>query len=98
MIDDYPILVEDWSGDQAVTIVCLRCYAEAVMDPDDLMNEGLYNCPRNCGGMAIMKYELAMACKNCGTLDFNMPVDGCCSRRCALQVGYAATLQARSAA
>ena len=107
----YPILVAEWDGDQALTIICEKCGAEEVIDPADLLNEGLYDCPADtelrrrastaerCRGTAVMKYEPADQCKGCRKLGFwdsYVPeIDGCCSRRCALQAEYAASLAAR---
>jgi hypothetical protein len=100
-----PILVDRYHGDQALTIVCKRCHTEAVLDPEDLLNEGLYECPANtelsrtvstarrCGGSAVMKYEEAERCKSCGKLGFyELVLAGCCSRRCMLQAEYAESL------
>lgn len=106
---DYPILVARWTGDQALTIVCERCHTEAVIDPDDIRSEDLYECPADavrrrrasitarCGGSASMKYVEGEQCASCGTLDYSMPVDGCCSRRCALQAEYAQSLKGPAA-
>jgi hypothetical protein len=95
----YPILVEKWTGTQALTIVCETCHTEDVIEGDDLLNEGLYSCPRSCGGMAVMKYEEAERCKGCGALGFwEEPLGFCCSRRCMLVAEYAETLQHRGAA
>lgn len=92
----YPILVERWTGDQALTIVCERCGAEAVLAPAGLLTEGLYQCPDGCPGAAVMKYDEADRCGGCGTLGYHSPtLDHCCSRRCQLQAEYAATLKAR---
>lgn len=106
---DYPILVEKWTGNQSMTIICESCKAEAVITPDDLLNEGLYECPADtelsrkastaarCRGTAVMKYEEAERCRGCGTLGFYGDVahlEGCCSRRCKLQAEYADSLKA----
>jgi hypothetical protein len=81
-VTEYPILVERWSDDQALTIICERCYAEAVLDPDELLNEGLYECPadtelsrrasteRRCRGSAVMKYDEGDKCEGCGKLGY----------------------------
>lgn len=98
----YPILVRNFpTPDSALTIVCETCHAEEVISPDDLLNEGLYTCPRGisaCDGTAIMKYEPADQCPGCKKLGFfggmNDPLDGCCSRVCMLQAEYAKTLGA----
>lgn len=105
----YPIIVARYTTDQALTIICDRCHAEAVIHPDDLLNEGLYECPadtelsraastaQRCRGSAFMKYEEGDPCKGCGRLGFwDRKLDGCCSRRCQLQAEYAAALKARS--
>jgi hypothetical protein len=97
-VTEYPILVERFEGSQALTIVCEKCAAEAVIDPNDLSNEGLYNCPQNCGGLAVMKFDEGDRCKGCGKLGywhgpFTTPIDGCCSRRCKLQAEYAESLR-----
>jgi len=103
---EYPILVAEWTGDQPLAIVCERCGTEAVIGPDDLLNEGLYECPADterarrastdprCRGSAVMKYEQADQCPNCKALGFyRREVNaGCCSRSCMLQAEYAATL------
>jgi hypothetical protein len=95
----YPILVEKFTGKPSMTIVCERCHAEDVIDADDLLNEGLYECPRShvvCVGTAVMKYEEADRCAGCGVLGFYdyAELKGCCSRRCMLQAEYAAGLNA----
>lgn len=102
----YPILVERYEGDKGMTIICERCHAEAVLDPDELLNEGLYECPadtelsrrasteKRCRGHAIMKYEEADKCGGCNRLGFyRAEVNaGCCSRRCMLVAEHAASL------
>jgi hypothetical protein len=101
----YPILVERWTGKQAMTIVCESCHAEAIITADELLNEGIYECPadtelgrqastaRRCRGSAIMKYEEAERCRGCGKLGFSEEtLAGCCSRRCMLQAEYAESL------
>lgn len=95
---EYPILVARWNANQALTIVCERCDAEEVIDPDGLLNEGLYECPVGCGGTAVMKYEEGDQCEGCGKLGFwygarDTAIDGCCSRRCKLQAEYAQELR-----
>lgn len=109
---EYPILVAEWRGDQALTIICEECGAEEIVDPDELLNEGIYECPadtalyrsgstaRRCRGTAVMKYEQADQCEGCGKLGFwhgshETAIDGCCSRRCALQAEYAKQLRER---
>lgn len=95
----YPILIADWTGKQAMTIVCESCHAEAVITDDDLQNEGLYSCPKHCGGLAVYKYEQADKCGGCGKLGFydSKINDGCCSRVCQLQAEYAKDLATRKA-
>lgn len=89
----YPIPVENFDGDKALTIICETCRGEAVIDADEILTEGLYRCPRGCGGTAVMKYEVADRCKGCGKLGwFSGGPSGCCSRACALQAEYAAML------
>jgi hypothetical protein len=103
----YPILVERFSGKQALVIVCESCHTEAVLVADELLNEGLYECPANtelartastatrCPGYACMKYDEAERCGGCGRLGFyDDKLAGCCSRKCMLQAEYAATLRA----
>lgn len=103
---NYPILVERWTGAQALTIVCERCHAERVIDADEISNEDIYECPgdwelgrtastaKRCRGSACMKYMEGERCRGCGGMAFEQPVDGCCSRKCQLQAEYAATLKA----
>lgn len=50
---DYPILVERYTGSQAVTIVCHECGTEAVIHPDDIRSEDDYPCPRNVGAPIV---------------------------------------------
>lgn len=84
-----PILVKDYKGDQAFTIRCQACDAEAVIHPDDLSNEDIYDCPDGCGAIAEHKYWLADECPNCGKLGFwAVNLDYCCSRVCQLQNEY----------
>lgn len=96
----YPILVERLTGDLALSIICECCHAEEIIDVDDLLNEGLYDCPDDCGGAAVMKYEEADKCPGCGTLGFYdaKVLAGRCSRVCMLQAEYAASLKGASAA
>lgn len=102
---EYPIPVERYAGNQALTIVCERCGAEDVISPDEILNEDLYECPADtersrrasteprCRGYAVMKYAEADRCPGCRRLGFwNARLDGCCSRRCQLQAEYAKTL------
>jgi hypothetical protein len=104
-VSDYPILVERYRGEQSMTIVCEDCHAERVIDADDISNEGDYICPRDtygqptvCGGFAVMKYQEADSCPNCGKLGFWDEHPGqCCSRVCQLQAEYAKELAARKA-
>ncbi len=102
----YPILVERLTGQQSITIGCESCRVERAIDPDEISNEDIYECPADtkrwlaglkarCGGTAAMAYVEGERCKNCRKLDYSMPLDGCCSRRCMLQVEYAETLAAR---
>lgn len=78
----YPILVERWTGAQALTIICERCHAERVIDADEISNEDIYECPgdrelgraastvERCRGSAMMKYLQAEKCRGCGKLGF----------------------------
>jgi hypothetical protein len=104
--DLYPILIERYRGNQAMTIVCERCHAEAVIDADDLVNDDLYECPADtelsrkaspaprCRGYACMKYVEADRCKSCRKLGFfEDALNGCCSRVCMLQAEYAESLK-----
>lgn len=79
---EYPILVKRFRGDQALTIVCTTCFAEAVITPDDILNDGLYECPANtergrtasteprCRGHAEMMYDEGDSCPNCAKLGY----------------------------
>ena len=79
---EYPILVADFTGERALTIICERCGAEEVIHADDILNEGLYQCPADterarrasteprCMGGAGMKYEQGDRCEGCGKLGF----------------------------
>jgi hypothetical protein len=105
-MSDYPIPVRDSTGETAMTIICEKCRAEAVITADELLNEGLYECPADtergrlasteprCCGMAVMKYEVADECPGCKRLGWwdHDVLGGCCSRRCQLQAEYAAAL------
>ena len=94
----YPILVEKLTPEQALRIVCQRCGAEEEIGEDEILNDAVYACPKNCGGAAIYKYEWADKCPGCGKLGFYEKVlDGCCSRVCQLQAEYAKELAARKA-
>jgi hypothetical protein len=93
MTVDRTVLVVDYKGDQALTIICERCAAEAVIDADDILNDDLYACPAGCPGSAGMKYWQADPCVNCGKLGFwSDRLKRCCSRSCMLQAEYAASL------
>lgn len=63
------------------------------------MNEGYYECPKECGGMATyVYYEADHKCPNCKKLgNFPDSVQPCCSRVCKLQTEYAAELAAMRA-
>jgi hypothetical protein len=91
---EYPIPVERYTGDMALTIACKNCHSSRVITADEIYNEDLYDCPRECGGWASMKYAEADKCKNCGLLGFyDLALNGCCSRACMLQAEYAETLR-----
>lgn len=96
--EEWPVLVEHYEGHQALTIICEACYAEEIIHASDLLNDGLYSCPRRCGGYAFHKYEEADACRSCKTLSHDIdpsgPLKGCCSRVCLLQAEYAESLKA----
>jgi hypothetical protein len=106
-VTEYPILIRRLTGDKALTIICERCEAEAVVHPDDILNEGLYECPADeergrtasteprCGGSAVMKYDEGDECKGCDKLGFwdRDTLKGCCSRKCMLQVEYLRTIR-----
>lgn len=95
----YPLPVERYTGQQSLTIICESCGAQEVVGPDDVHNDGLYNCPVDCGGVAVFKYAEADRCPGCGELgwyDHNV-LKGACSRRCMLQAEYAATITKRTA-
>jgi hypothetical protein len=42
---DYPIPVAEYTGDQALTIVCESCGAEGVIAANGILNDGVYQCP-----------------------------------------------------
>lgn len=52
----YPIIVERYVDNQAITIACQHCHAEKVIDPDDISSEGKLDytmplagcCSRKC--------------------------------------------------
>lgn len=100
---EYPIAVRRFTAEQALTIICERCHTEAVITADELLNEGLYECPGDtekgrlasteprCRGSACMKYEEGSVCPNCNRLGW-FGNDGSCSRACKLQVDYAKSL------
>ena len=97
----YPIPVLDFTGSQALTIVCETCHAEEVIDADDISNEGLYECPRSCvrpdgrAGLAVMKYDIGSRCGGCDRLGwFADELNGCCSRSCMLIAEHRAALAA----
>jgi hypothetical protein len=103
---DYPIVVSRFTPKQALTIVCERCGAEETLEPDELLNEGLYECPADtelgrrastaprCRGSAVMKYEEGDTCPSCGRLGFwDRALNRCCSRKCMLQAEYAESLK-----
>jgi hypothetical protein len=94
---EYPIKVEDYAGNQAMTIRCTSCGVERVITADDILNEDRYACPAGCPGYAEHKYVQADPCKNCGELGwYEAAMDGCCSRRCKLQREYALSLSSDS--
>lgn len=98
---EYPIPVKDFDAAHPSTlIVCEKCGALGEVDPDNLRCEGYYACPRDCGGSATYKYEIAPQCGNCGTLGWFEPHvhGGYCSRVCKLQGEYALELLSQKAA
>jgi hypothetical protein len=108
-VTDYPIIIERWTGMQALTIVCERCHTERVIDADEIYNEDIYECPADterartasteprCGGLACMKYVEGDRCKGCRKLGFfHDALKGCCSRACMLQAEYAEQLKERA--
>jgi rubrerythrin len=101
MTDDrYPILVERYRGKQGITVICLSCRHESLITPDDLNQDGEWDCFVGCGGTATFKYtEADHKCPNCGRLGFfPNSVKPNCSRVCMLQTEYAQQLAARKAA
>lgn len=93
---DYPIPIERY--DLNATIICESCLAQTQIDPTDFGNDGVYSCPKECGGTATFKYAEADACPNCGELGFYFsPALGRhCSRACMLQAEWKATLERRA--
>jgi rubrerythrin len=88
---EYPIAVKRFDNNTALAIICETCGAGAQADPDNLISDDMYPCPRGCNGYAVHKYsEADHECPNCGTLGwFDRPLAPCCSRACALQYEYA---------
>lgn len=95
----FPKLVENWTGEQAMTMGCNGCGpTHHVADPDVFMETvAIGSCP-DCEAYAgyVEAYVQGERCKGCGELAIEQPVDGCCSRRCKLQVEYKATLERAS--
>lgn len=101
--DRYPIAVERYRGKQSLKTICLSCGHEHLITPDDINQDGMWDCFAGCGGIATFKYaEADFKCPNCGKLHWDkLPRDywpGVCSRLCSLQYGYARTLAARRVA
>jgi hypothetical protein len=93
---ELPIPVRRLKPEQALLIACEVCGAEAHIDPDGLRNDGDFSCPASCGATlsATFKYAEGNECPNCKRLGWDTTdVDGCCSRRCALQAEYARRLE-----
>lgn len=92
-----PIPVERFKGDQSMQIACEHCHADKTLTVDELLNEGLYPCPADCGGTAVYKYEETPRCPGCLRFVPDLLVaeklDGCCSRVCQLQAEYAESLK-----
>lgn len=91
----YPILIRHFEGQQSMVVICEACCAEMVLLPEHMLNDGFYSCPDGCPGTATYKYEEADSCHGCQRLGFWRELDGCCSRRCKLQVEYAEQLRRR---
>jgi hypothetical protein len=100
MSDRYPILVDRWDAKHpSDTAVCERCHADFKWDPSEGDPYDLCATHDNgsgCGGQIVMKYTEGERCKACGKLDYEMPLSGCCSRKCMLQAEYAEILKAAS--
>ena len=96
---EYPIPVERYRGDQALTVICETCCAETVVDSDNVLSDGFYGCPADCGGLATFKYAEADRCPNCKKLGWFPEAlsHHCCSRVCVLQWEYALSLKEHAA-
>lgn len=95
MADEFPILVDQYKGEQGATVICTLCLAEKVVCMGDGTGlEGESPCPAGCGGDAVFKYIEADRCLSCGKLGFwDRALGRCCSRACMLQAEYAKTLR-----
>jgi hypothetical protein len=98
---DYPIPVAEYTGDQALTIVCESCGAEGVIAANGILNDGVYQCPSVTEyvagwyrGCAVHMFAEADRCPGCGRLGwYGDAPEKACSRACALQAEYAKTLR-----
>lgn len=108
MSTKYPILVPDWDEKHPADLaICERCEHEFVWDPSegdpyDLCARcGQVDSTRPggvCAGQIVFKFNMVDSCPGCGKLGYDaQKVDGACSRRCALQAEYAASLTTREA-
>jgi hypothetical protein len=104
---EYPILIERFTGNQSVIVVCEKCHAEfddwdpGEGDPYDLCSKHGNATLGECGGQLVFKYLEGETCDGCGKLEFSMPLHTqahgrrvrACSRVCQLQAEYAASLK-----
>jgi len=95
----YPIMVERFTGDQALMLACYAGEGHPpwrAKDPEDFIEQlmAFGRCP-TCNTPQIGEaYVQADVCANCGTKQIGMPLGRYCSRKCELQHEYAKSLNA----
>lgn len=109
----YPIEVRRYDGKHPADLaVCEKCGDEFRLDPAEgdpydmcLRHSAALVTTRNgqtsattCDGQIHFKYVETGSCPNCGKIGFDSTeVEGCCSRRCALQWAHAKTVKTAAA-
>jgi hypothetical protein len=98
--DTYPILIERFGkGGESLHVGCNTCgkwWEEK--DPDAaIANVDSGHCPHCESWNTYWRFEEASRCPGCGTLSLELDprgaLGGACSRKCQLQVEYAASLR-----
>lgn len=101
-MNSYPILVEKFPPGTTTDLGCNDCgHWWHLSDPHEFMEyHEIGTCPRCKSFQIDARYEEGDKCPGCGKLSLELDhkgaLKGACSRRCALQAEYAASLKAQA--